>query len=172
MLPPPNPCSSRRKQAPSKVRSKKDEGRTELHVIAPATSDDAVHDPSDLNQTASQSHLTSAATNQETQPAWFAESHSGLAPIFNVGCWSSPVELLPLFHGVKDVGCPLARQRSPLARQRSPLARQRSWMFQFNPTSEVETADDADDADKPELGGETVRMSPKPTPQTKPVYHP
>src|SRR5450756_389708 len=85
-LPPPNPRSSRRKEAPSEVRTEKDEGRTELHVIAPATSDDAVHDPSDLNQTASQSLLTSAATNQETQPAWFAESHSGHAPIFNVEC--------------------------------------------------------------------------------------
>jgi len=42
----------------------------------------------------------------------------------------------------------------------------------FNPTSEVETADDADDADKQELGGETSRMSPKNAPQTKPVYHP
>jgi len=30
--------------------------------------------------------------------------------------------------------------------------------------NEVETADDADDADKPELGGETGRMSPKPAP--------
>jgi len=42
----------------------------------------------------------------------------------------------------------------------------------FIPTSEVETADDADDADKQELGGETSRMSPKNAPQTKPVYHP
>ena len=50
ICPPPNPRSSRRKEAPSEVRSEKDEGRTELHVIAPAISDDAVHDPSDLNQ--------------------------------------------------------------------------------------------------------------------------
>ena len=34
----------------------------------------------------------------------------------------------------------------------------------FNPTSEVETADDADYADKQKLGGETGRMSPKPAP--------
>jgi len=32
------------------------------------------------------------------------------------------------------------------------------------PTSEVETADDADDADKQEPGGETSRMSPKNAP--------
>ena len=42
----------------------------------------------------------------------------------------------------------------------------------FSLNSEVETADDADDADNQELGGESGRMSPKPTPQTKPVYHP
>ena len=34
----------------------------------------------------------------------------------------------------------------------------------LSPASEVETADDADDADKPELGGETGRMSPKHAP--------
>ena len=42
----------------------------------------------------------------------------------------------------------------------------------FSLNSEVETADDADDADNQELGGESGRMSPKPTPQLKPVYHP
>jgi hypothetical protein len=42
----------------------------------------------------------------------------------------------------------------------------------LNPTSEVETADYADDTDKQELGGETGRMSLKSVPQTKPVYHP
>ena len=42
----------------------------------------------------------------------------------------------------------------------------------LNPTSEVETADDADDADKPELGGKTGRMKPKHVPQMKTVYHP
>jgi len=44
--------------------------------------------------------------------------------------------------------------------------------FELNLNSEVETADDADDADNQELGGESGRMSPKLTPQTKPVYHP
>jgi len=34
----------------------------------------------------------------------------------------------------------------------------------FNPTSEVESADYADYADKQKLGGETGRMSPKPAP--------
>jgi hypothetical protein len=42
----------------------------------------------------------------------------------------------------------------------------------FNPTSEVETADNADDADKQELGGETGRTSPKHTLSMKPVSHP
>jgi hypothetical protein len=47
------------------------------------------------------------------------------------------------------------------------------WLIAvFNPTSEVETADDADDADKQELGGETGRMSPKLTLSMKPVSHP
>jgi hypothetical protein len=40
---------------------------------------------------------------------------------------------------------------------------------QLNPISEVETTDDADDADKPELGVETGRMSPKHAPQPKPI---
>jgi len=41
------------------------------------------------------------------------------------------------------------------------LAGGRRGFGQFIPTSEVETADNADDADKQELGGETGRMSPK-----------
>jgi hypothetical protein len=44
--------------------------------------------------------------------------------------------------------------------------------LRLDSTSEVETADDADDAHKQELGDETGRMSPKHAPQTKPVYHP
>jgi len=63
---------------------------------------------------------------------------------------------------------------SPLRTLKRPEARapQRRQARHICLTSEVETADDADDADKQELGGETGRMSPKPTPQTKPVYHP
>jgi hypothetical protein len=37
---------------------------------------------------------------------------------------------------------------------------------------QVETADYADGADKPKLGGEPGWRSPSPAPQTKPVYHP
>jgi hypothetical protein len=42
----------------------------------------------------------------------------------------------------------------------------------LSPTSEVETADYADDTDKQELEGETGRMNLKSALQTKPVYHP
>jgi hypothetical protein len=38
----------------------------------------------------------------------------------------------------------------------------------LNRTSEVETADDADDADKQELGSKTDRMGPKHAPETNP----
>jgi hypothetical protein len=41
-----------------------------------------------------------------------------------------------------------------------------------NATSEVETADDADDADKQEVEGETGRMNPKHALSMKPVSHP
>ena len=42
------------------------------------------------------------------------------------------------------------------------LQQHRTQQAELNPTSGVETADDADDADKQKVGGETGRMSPKP----------